>query len=713
MPENPYFTGHPATDAPILHQGLPVDKVMHQGIEIYPRTGPVWKDLPLTRHRIVEDGGKKFFEFGFVSKEILAGNSAIGWTDPLGFAYLFLSYSTNLLNWALGKFVPAPVPVETEGENFLYWSRMINPIDAEVKFGTGIITSTNGTGDTRNHPFTSMTIAGVNMNLPNFPYEMPGDASQLQADLRASGHPAAVVVATTNVDWQIVLPDLVWDSYGINTWVGWPPWIYVDPIGNQNTMYKRDAYGTFLDEDGNEITPKAFARLGVQSGPRFGRQQITYPQNPVFVQPPWELAPPPGTTLPPVFGPSKPHLLVAPGPITGSHAPGATLTRPTIVWGAADSVAGTWVKNGVATAATGETYSDTADGDVIQYREIAANEYGSSLPATTADFAVSSPAAAFLAEVHAGMAALATGKSGAAHMNVFSSLNHTAGTYTRNLSSWAASLIPQLTGVVAWKGNGTVESYGGVLITPRHVLYCRHAHPHAEGTWIYPSPPMTVRFVLADNSVVNAIQLAQSAQPNAGWTPEQLADGEANIPGFVNLMGQTSRFGMLIQWPIDLCVAILDRDMDALGVHVVPLADWRSQAEWMVSHATGVPSFGASQAFGRATNSVPPTPISDYPQQHQAMHYIRQFNQEAVAPFNGLDYQVWDGDSGTPTFLLHRGVVYLDRILTTSPWGGMNPVAFIDQVNQMIAAADAGAIKLGRLAEPTGLTVAPVTLPWD
>lgn len=716
----PYFTGHPCADAAIMHQGQAVERVMHQGVEIYPRSGPRWTGLPPVKYRTVEDGGRKYFEFGFVSQDLLAGNPATGWTDPMGFVNLFVQWSDNLANWAVGKFLEAPVPVVAVGDAYEYWVRAINPIDAISKTGTALIASNNGNGDSRNNPFTGITIAGAAVALPNFPYTMPGDASQMQTDLRAAGYAGATVVSTSGVDWSITLPDLVFDIYGIETWVSWPAYTVMDIIFNvEISVARRYATAALVDDEGNKIERAAYARLAIQPGPRFGFTGIQYPSNPVFLPSKWELPdpnppvyePPVFNAVPTIYWPDVPTVEVA-----GSPAPGSVLTRPSIVWShSPTSVIGTWWKNGAATEEHGANYSDTVDGDLVQYREIAVNEHGSSEGIYAfPDFAVSLPAAAFISEVGPAMTALVNGKSGAADMNVFSALDHAAGTYTRNVNSWAWPLVSQLTGVAAWKSNGHVESYGGVLITPRHVLYCRHAHPHAEGTWIYPSPAQIVRFVLPDGTVVDAVQLAQSMQPSFGWTDAQVAAAEVSKPGFVSLRGQTSNWGETLgDGALDLCVAVLDRDVQALGAHVMPVASARTRAEWWAMRKIGTPLFASSQGYGRATNSSPPPPISEYPQQHRAMQYVRQMGMTAEAPYDSVDYQVWDGDSGTPTFLLHRGSVYLDRILTTSPWGGVPVAGVLDQVQQLLAAADAGAIALGRLTLPTGLTVSAVTLPAD
>ena len=43
------------------------------------------------------------------------------------------------------------------------------------------------------------------------------------------------------------------------------------------------------------------------------------------------------------------------------------------------------------------------------------------------------------------------------------------------------------TGPLTINNNTTItggkQSYGGILISPRHVLYCEHSKPHARNTW--------------------------------------------------------------------------------------------------------------------------------------------------------------------------------------------------------------------------------------
>lgn len=282
-------------------------------------------------------------------------------------------------------------------------------------------------------------------------------------------------------------------------------------------------------------------------------------------------------------------------------------------------------------------------------------------------------------------------KSGAAGMNLFSVADHQSKSYVRNPDLWAADLVKYLTGVVIYN-DFTQESYGGVLITPRHLLFCAHAHPHAHQTWgPDPSRPgATHRFLTKDGRLVESLQLhqAKSSYPNP-------------MPGLGSL---------------DLCVAVLDRDMEAEGLAVVPIfppvgdASVAAATEWARTSGQPFAFIGIGQGTSRPTNTEPPEPIADYPRRHQRMCYIKDrfdpVNANArPSPFAAWNYAVWDGDSGTPAFLLLDGVPHLWMILTTAPGNGPRPGSFVGHVNALIAAADESAIELGRIEKPTGLRV--------
>jgi hypothetical protein len=256
---------------------------------------------------------------------------------------------------------------------------------------------------------------------------------------------------------------------------------------------------------------------------------------------------------------------------------------------------------------------------------------------------------------------------------------------------WAQDLIRHLTGVVIYN-DMTMESYGGVLITPRHLLFCAHAHPHAHLTWgPNPERPGAVhRFLTTSGKLVESLQLHQAKSV-----------GTSLLPGLTS---------------VDLCVALLDRDLEKEGLKVVPVfpavseADVSAAMKWAQREKQPFAFIGMGQGTSRPTQSEPPEPISGYPRKHQRMCYIKDLtdmtnSNKPAGPFAPWNYCVWDGDSGTPTFLLLNGEPHLWTILTTAPGNGPRPGAHIDHINALIAAADENAILLGRLEKPTGLEI--------
>ncbi len=287
--------------------------------------------------------------------------------------------------------------------------------------------------------------------------------------------------------------------------------------------------------------------------------------------------------------------------------------------------------------------------------------------------------------------------SGAAGMNLLATYDHPLKNYTRNPDLWAQDLVRDLTGVVIYN-EFCQESYGGVLITPRHLLFCAHAHPHAHQTWgPNPDRPGAVhRFLTTDGRLVESLQLHQAK-----------SFGASLLPGLGS---------------VDLCVALIDRDMEAEGLKVVPIfptvsdADVSDAVEWARKEEQPFAFIGISQGTTRPTHVEPPEPMADYPRKHQRMCYIKDRNDENQAlgkkgPFAPWNYRVWDGDSGTPAFLLLDGVPHLWMIITGTPGAGPRPGSHIDHINALIAAADENAILLKRLDQPTGLKLRIGTFP--
>jgi hypothetical protein len=88
------------------------------------------------------------------------------------------------------------------------------------------------------------------------------------------------------------------------------------------------------------------------------------------------------------------------------------------------------------------------------------------------------------------------------------------------------------------------------------------------------------------------------------------------------------------------------------------------------------------------------------------MCYIKNLHDSGKSGhFAPWDYRVWDGDSGTPTFIILKGEPHLWTILTSAPGNGPRVGSYIDHINALISAADENAVLLERLDRPTGLKV--------
>lgn len=252
--------------------------------------------------------------------------------------------------------------------------------------------------------------------------------------------------------------------------------------------------------------------------------------------------------------------------------------------------------------------------------------------------------------------------------------------YSFNSNLWCASLLPQLTGAVLCKdecaGGGAAGTcwrsrFGGVAITRRHVVYCRHAHAWARDTWpVFPSGCIAdtrLRFIDQNGVTVDRVQIHQAEAVDA-----------------------------------DICVAVLDADLP-LSIYVPRIAvmsnlemqlwqDFALSQEWAPDAGPLQPSFAAS----------------DYPLHNRNMLHVggAVYSLPGDHPMRRFIYNVWPGDSGTPRWIVANG-----ELLTIGLTGASNLNAPISGVpidtylNALCAQADANAIALGRMVSPTGYTV--------
>lgn len=183
-----------------FHAGQEVDKVFFGGHEARFAFGMGTQILPnlgaeiYGNHetRTVVETDAFWFEFGFTIDCQLNGNSAAGFTDAGNYFRIEIQQSEDLVNWNMGKFVPAPVPVVDNGNGtWTYWNRATIPI-----WWFNVLVDLTVSSNRYGKSITGITVGGAPVSLPGYPYAMPAAAATLQADLRANGYPGATV---TNV----------------------------------------------------------------------------------------------------------------------------------------------------------------------------------------------------------------------------------------------------------------------------------------------------------------------------------------------------------------------------------------------------------------------------------------------------------------------------------------------------------------------------------
>ncbi len=254
--------GIPVTD--LRHQGTTLQLLLHRGLPIFinptakrsagDRGGPT--ELPQMEFRIVEDGGEKWWECGFaVSADLpISGSAASGWTSNDGYWLFELERSENLTAWSLAQMTDCSGSPEDMGDGTTeYWSRSIFPHSSEIR--TGQLSCASGPGlspDTRNNPFTALTLDGTAVTLPNAPYTMPTHAAQLQTDIRSAGWATATVTASSATVWSVVIPNVAMVNWGTGNRISWAAYTITDPLFSTETVTVdgRNFDGTYVNAAG-------------------------------------------------------------------------------------------------------------------------------------------------------------------------------------------------------------------------------------------------------------------------------------------------------------------------------------------------------------------------------------------------------------------------------------------------------------------------------
>lgn len=381
---------------------------------------------------------------------------------------------------------------------------------------------------------------------------------------------------------------------------------------------------------------------------------------------------------------SIPYLVSKP-PITGSQAPGAVLTRPTYVWEGADTIVGNWYNNSYPTDAFGATYADTEDGDIVEYREFATNEFGNSLVLSWPQFLVSS-AIANAAYASVFITDLITGKSPSDRSMWTNADPPWSGspTLVTNPDFFAPSLRPQLTGTPQLVGGGWLGSYGLQAISPRHGISCAHNGPQ---------PGLPVTFVNVDGTAFTTT----------------ITKWICDDPSQVSRCSDTQQ-----TLEADFSVYLFADELPEWA-YIAPVLAMTTE-QYADFAASNPPTLVISQ--GNSTSAVfPYNPGSWTP--HGRMLYVSGTNPGVVRnaleePFTRRPKVV--GDSGTPEFLVKDGNLCLFRTMTSSDGSGPFVHEHIDYINSMMTRADvAEGISTGHQLTVLGLpsTTTSMTVVFD
>ena len=257
--------------------------------------------------------------------------------------------------------------------------------------------------------------------------------------------------------------------------------------------------------------------------------------------------------------------------------------------------------------------------------------------------------------------------------NVFTTYNRTTNTFIRNPNLWCADLTDQLTALVVQKLGATVYSYGGTLITPRHLLYVQHAFPRTE----------RVRFVRSDNTVISAAPLASSDSTTY----------KNDFP-IASLSSVDSQYQ-------DIGIVLLDRDVSLSGIHVMPIAAI-TPTERTIMRLQYIPTLLCSQAPGRSVNPNTPVPntnplsASDFQMTISSTNFSNMttaWGSNSANPFynwdvRGAGYKIWDGDSGNSHLLFYNNKLYIYSTTRLSNGDGAIVSALSGAINYLIDKAD-------------------------
>jgi len=278
-------------------------------------------------------------------------------------------------------------------------------------------------------------------------------------------------------------------------------------------------------------------------------------------------------------------------------------------WTSDPDLSATWSSSNdsVATVNTAGQVTHVADGNVRIRLSTAYGDYTEKLvlsttPSNTVDKIIGYVSGSAGKEFYDTIRTLA---EAGGDKNVFTSQTHTGTpSYTRNTSAWVAAI--DWTGVSPWNSNGSNRK-AGTAVTEKHLIHAWHSG--------YTPPSGTIRFILADNTIVDR-QIVARAQ--VGTTDIGITELDTALPSGVKkykvLPDDWADYFAVENLRGTLCVAF-DQEEKALARQITRLVE----------------STGPTSAYHTTTEGLPNDTDNDY---------------------GALTEVLVGGDSGNPLFLL-------------------------------------------------------------
>ena len=300
----------------------------------------------------------------------------------------------------------------------------------------------------------------------------------------------------------------------------------------------------------------------------------------------------------------------------------------------------------VSYVSAGDALIDCDIGDVKAREVVAVSSSAGSSAQYLSDFVAGSLAKNACDAVDSRIA----GKSASTTKDVFTTQNHAGSVYVRNTNLWCADLASKLTCVSPWNSAGGVY-YAGTAVTPRHIIFAAH----------YQIPTgATVRFVTADNVVIDKVMTAKVVHPSYN--------------GF--------------DYP-DLVIGVLSSDLPA---SITPCKVLPSIADYSPAIADNFPLTNiAAKIATLFFDQQERASVADYTYDNNTSGFsVAKYAYPVNAKRLEFNEVVVGGDSGNPSFLILNNELCLLSVFTNGFAGaGTSIRAFRSDINQMIVDADA------------------------